>query len=95
MKLNQISVLADVMNDFVYSTPKKPNEVYFSSAIEYVSSLTVQIVSTSDKSLPSNLKLEILGCQSPARQLSTKPQIEEGKNLFLISVFICVFISYS
>lgn len=79
-KLNQIGVVADVMENFVYSTQRRANEVSFSSAIQYVSSLTVQIVSTSDKSLPSNLKLEIFGCYSPVNKLSTKAQIEQSES---------------
>ena len=79
--LNQIGVIADVMENFVYSTPSRPNEVSFSSALEYVSSLTVQIVSANDKPLPPNLKLEILGCFSPSDQPVTKPQTERRENL--------------
>ncbi|CAF4894723.1 unnamed protein product [Rotaria sp. Silwood1] len=75
-KLSQIGVIADVMDDYVYSTSPALNEVLFSSTLEYVSTLTVKLISTTDNSLPNNLKLEILGCYSPQHQLSSKAQVE-------------------
>ncbi|CAF4275432.1 unnamed protein product, partial [Rotaria sp. Silwood2] len=75
-KLSEIGVIADVMNDYVYSTSPTSNEVLFSSTIEYVSTLTVKLINTTDNSLPNNLKLEIFGCYSAQHQLLTKAQVE-------------------
>ena len=78
LKIRQIGVLADVLDDYVNSTTIKPNEVSFSSPIELVSSLTIKLFNTTDSSLPSNLKLEILGCYDETVKLSTKAQVEDG-----------------
>ena len=85
-KISHIGVIADVQDDYVNSTSAAPNEVSFSSSIELVSRLTVRLGSTTDRSLPSNLKLEILGCYRPRGGLATKAQVEEGSyNLLLFS----------
>ena len=77
-KISQIAVIADALDNYVNSTKATPNEVSFESSLELVSSLTIQLTSTTDRSLPSNLKLEVLGCYRPRDGLATKAQVEDG-----------------
>ncbi|CAF4215767.1 unnamed protein product, partial [Rotaria magnacalcarata] len=75
-KIAQIGVIADVMNDYVYSENPTFNEVSFTSTLEYVSTITVKLINTTDNSLPKNLNFEILGCFSTHLQVLTKAQVE-------------------
>jgi hypothetical protein len=77
-KITRMGVLADVMDNMVNSTAAKPNEVSFTSTLELVTSLTIQLLSTKDQSMPSNLTLEILCCFVVTPKLSSKAQIEDG-----------------
>lgn len=64
------------MNQYTYSSNPRPNEVAFTSTLEFVTSLNIQLTNTLDRTLPSNLKLEIFGCFQPNDTLVTKAQIE-------------------
>ena len=66
------------MSDTVNSVSAKPNEIAFDFPIELVTRLTVQLLSTIDRTLPSNLKLEVLGCYDSTKPISTKAQIEDS-----------------
>jgi len=75
-KISRIAASTD-MSDTVNSVSAKPNEIAFDFPIELVTRLTVQLLSTIDRTLPSNLKLEVLGCYDSTKPISTKAQIED------------------
>ena len=91
-KLSRIAASTD-MSDTVNSATAKPNEVTFDFPIELVTRLTVQIISTIDRSLPSDLKLEVLGCYDASKPISTKAQIEDS-NVEYIVLFSFVFVRF-
>lgn len=78
-KISRIGVITDNIADYVLSSSSKPNEIIFPSALEFVSTLTVQLYNTTDNTIPINLKLEIHGCSDGNDTLVTKAQIESSE----------------
>ncbi len=88
-RISKIGVLHDGADAvYTYSSDKNPGEVSFPHTVESVTSLTVVLIDTADKSLPTNIALEIMGCYDPNIKITTTTEAEDGKFDAFTQLFI-------
>jgi len=73
-KITSISALTDYDVDSILSNPSHPAVIY-NPYYEDVDTLDVEILKTSDNSIPSKVQLSIFGC-ADASSIATKAQLE-------------------